>query len=355
MAIFAFVTNYEARAQQGIYHDRHKVLGKNLFSGLGYSYEQGSEIATYPMWGYPILVGLIDSDFWLVAIQVVATLITCVILTWGMFDKPHSWLLLLLFLPVFMFVVVKWADTWYMLALAWLFYAIIHKSWWLAALSGAVAVNMRPDFLFFAVFLLVISLFYQRLRKPTLYAIVGALISLIPWIILTGSPFSTNGGIVAYVSLGQLPNNPWERRFNDVDGYNYVRSFGIEDPTTREGNTILLRAAYENIRDYPLDYVRKFLFNLRRAIFGGVYVGEFSRKLIAAFRIIFLLVSVFFIFITVHQVRTGTLDERTIFSWAFLLFLLFWVSALIYTNRLINPAYFIVVVTIAYATSQETK
>src|SRR5213594_4217329 len=92
-AALAPILNHGHQAEQYIYEHRHKVLGTNLWSGAGYVYAPGGRPATYPIWGYPILVGVVRSDVLLELLQAGASALTCLIVCWRSLDRPRSLLL----------------------------------------------------------------------------------------------------------------------------------------------------------------------------------------------------------------------------------------------------------------------
>lgn len=344
MGVWAGHANIDHRTQQGIFTMRHKILGQNLWSGSGYQYDSTNEFAagdfaTYPIWGYPIIVGLMPSDGALVAAQIMAVIITTIILFWKYLHKVEFWVLSPLILTVFLHASVKWPDTWYVMAIMWLLYAVVRNTGWIAFAAGIVAVNMRSDYLFLACFGLCIGLLMRSSRRIFALALLGAVVSLIPWFYFAHSLTSTNGGLVAFISLGQLPNNPWGIQYADSAGYDYVRSLGEPSAVTKRGNELLLQAAFENIQRHPGAYIEKVWFNLKGALSNGVYTGEFTPVLSRLSPGIFILLIWMLVVITIHQVSAREVNEAVLFGWVVLSFSMVWVSLLQYEPRHLNATY----------------
>ena len=175
------------------------------------------------------------------------------------------------------------------LLLLWL--SLKRGTWWPSVAGGALAgaaLNFRSDFLFLGVFVLVVVAAARALRQhrgsavmPVLVYVVVALCCLIPWGLHykaeTGrfSLSSSHGGMVAYITLGQLPGNPWGIIHNDGDARAVVHAIDPEmAPYSDDGNRVLAARFLENVRSHPGAYARKVARNLTHVFIGGFYNGE---------------------------------------------------------------------------------
>lgn len=320
-AFLALATNTDHQAEQGTYQKFHKPLGVELW-------ENGTYPATYPVWGYPVLVGLIRDDEAVEVLQVSTMLATILVLLWPHLDNPRSLIFAPLSFPVFAHASVKWPDAWYVISLLWLLYAIRSRRYWIAFLAGFVAASMRPDFLPFSVFALLATIIFTSIRKPIFMAFSGALVVLFPWFLITGSPTSTNGGHVLYISLGQLPDNPWHRWYDDRAAIAYLSEQGIDGYLTVETDQALMRAAVLDIWHYPLSYAKKVAHNLRIALIGGSYSGEQLPNFTPA-------ILPFLAFLALRKRK----DPAVQYAIALMVFTLVWVSALQYIDRHMSGVY----------------
>jgi len=124
----------------------------------------------------------------------------------------------------------------------------------------------------------------------------------VPWIVYGLShhghfiPTTTNSGGVLYISLGQLPENMWERKHLDGDAESYVWSVSneqISDPWGYEGGRLLKAQFLKDIQEYPVEFVKKLIFNTGSVIVGGLYTvearyfffeGDVAKRLIKHYR-----------------------------------------------------------------------
>lgn len=364
IGILSVYKNQGQLAEQGIYARHQRVLGNNLWSGLGYRYDPVNHPgepgyteyrATYPLWGYPIIVGLVQNDLAIEIIQVACVIALIFFICRKYLDNILPLILVILMAPVTLHASVKWADSWYVICLLLILFSLIRyteekdKKYLIILLfTGLVGVNFRPDFFYFIIFAFIVGLFICLIRIPISAALLGAVIGILPWLIytwnVTGKPLigSTNGGLVAYISLGQLPDNPWGRTHDDSDGIEYVNNLGEVLALSYDSDIILKKAFIEDVTNEPGAYLRKTLFNLRTAITGGVYAGEGTFP-IDLFSILFfwiligaLITNTYFLF------RYDFPDSGRValyFSWIVLVFSLIWVSLLQYQPRHMNGAY----------------
>jgi len=344
LALLSWRGNADHRSEQGVYRNYHKPLGIALWSGQGYRFPSGDP-ALYPLYGYPIVVGLLRSDALISGSQVLAVAMLCWFLCRRGLSQPFRWLTSIFFLPIFLHASVKWPDAWYVVAMLSLYAAVAHNRWIPALLAGALAAVMRPDFLPFACFALLIAFIAKssRLARIIGIALTGALLALLPWAIFTlretGAPSLTsfNGGMVFYISLGQLPGNPWGREYTDGAAIAMAQAAGFE-PFSPAGQSYLIRQAVADIVAYPRAYVDKVLYNLFRAMTRGVYAE--SPILRFAFNPLAWGGLVIAFFCRLHSRR----DSASLFALILFLFSLAWISLLQYIPRHLNAAYAVMLV-----------
>jgi len=161
----------------------------------------------------------------------------------------------------------------------------------LAVLGGAMfgaCLNVRSELLLWlpAVLAVVVAarwLTGDRVYQPTTVVAfsVTAILLLVPWSLFYRaqaghlSLTSSSGGMVAYISLGQLPDNPWRIRHDDDEAWKVLRARGLNvDPVSDQGDRALRDAFSQAILAEPLAYLRKVAHNARSVWLGGFYVGE---------------------------------------------------------------------------------
>jgi len=109
---------------------------------------------------------------------------------------------------------------------------------------------------------------------------------LIPWMVYThatvGCPLltSTNGGHTLFISLGQLPGNPWGITPMDGDPAMHEtlrRHFGREQSSLiLESDQFLRRRFVELIRAAPFAYAKKCAYSAISVVVEGFYPGVFD-------------------------------------------------------------------------------
>ncbi|MDP8255656.1 MAG: hypothetical protein P9M14_07905 [Candidatus Alcyoniella australis] len=294
-----FFLNKNHLIEQGIYQDRHVALAQNILNGHGYSYRADSnQPAFYPLWGYPLLVmlGLSVGHPGLVLLLIQGLLcIVAIKLFYKLFKLEYRYRHLILLLPFVVIMSAKIPDA---IVDALLFFVFCYgvryiekgslKALIPTALLMGVIGNFRSDYLFVPILILSFSILphfrnYRRRVAILCGAItVATVVLLIPW---SARSFlydgqwrltATNGGLVAYISLGQLPGNPWGIKHVDDDGWRYTARHGVNDPYSTEGEALLKGATIRLIKDHPGAYIIKVGHNLLRSLIGGVYTGEYA-------------------------------------------------------------------------------
>lgn len=306
LSVLIFFLNQQHLLQQGIYRGAFLPLAISLHEGNGYSLHHAP--AFYPMWGYGTLVwmGLQvgNPGLFLLAMQLLLSL-AGIYFFYKLFSLTPSLWHIPFFTPYLAVTSVKWATAIVIVLIIPFAYFLqkylLEKSKKDIVIAGVllgVLLNFRSEFLYFPLFLVLIFLFKElKISRSTIVASilvvsVVAFIVLLPWGLRSKNLdagfrlTSTNGGLVSYISLGQLPNNPWNITTKDTTGYIYVQSKGITDPFSPQGDSVLKAAFYENVKSQPLAFVKKMVKNSTDALLGGVYTGEYSTRLIPEERVI---------------------------------------------------------------------
>ena len=156
-----------------------------------------------------------------------------------------------------------------------------------AGLALAAAAQLRSEALAVAVVLATAACLGrwrggpQWRAGPAVAALALALVAMVPWArhyhAQTGrwSLTSSNGAAVAWMSLGQLPANPWGIRHHNLHASAWVRRRGVtahtfSDPARQEFEAAWLEA----IQAHPGAAARKVAHNLRNVVLGGLFVGD---------------------------------------------------------------------------------
>jgi hypothetical protein len=160
------------------------------------------------------------------------------------------------------------------------------SSWKLAAASGlaaGLATQFRSEALLIGLSLgLGTSLLWHKRRRLAALWLSCMLSCTIPWTLhgytATGvvSPTASNGGMVAYITLGQLDDNPWHIEHRDGAATTAVREvLGPDaDPISPEGDAVLRQLWFSAIREQPGAFARKVLGNTLMVPRGGLWMGE---------------------------------------------------------------------------------
>jgi 4-amino-4-deoxy-L-arabinose transferase-like glycosyltransferase len=254
-------------------------------------------LVTYPVWGYAALLAVFSPSV-LHAIQLIGAAaamgLVWLLLGHRIAARRTLAVLLVLAIPWHALAVSLWspapAALLSLLALLVLGVGLERGNFFACALGGTLlglAANFRSEALALVIAVPVAALLARILRLPwgrPLHASLAALCAMaaiLPWGFhvqrasghwsFTGS----NGGMVALISLGQLPRNPWGIVHHDSFASEWLKRQGHHlDPLSPEGDRIL-RGGFQNaIRAHPAAYASKVVRNLRNALIGGLYVGE---------------------------------------------------------------------------------
>ena len=271
------------------------VVMANYYRGL-----QHLEVLTYPTWGYPFVLLLIRR-YDLVAIPqalLASVAMTALFLRLRSEMQPNRRALAVLFvlaLPWYLLHSVKWplsfAASFSVLGLVVLERALRIHSLRAGAAAGlllGVALYFRSEFLFLPPFLLMVGVLSRVVpRLPTMplppLAACAALawIMLIPWGLhyrqQTGhfSLTASQRGIVAFISLGQLPRNPWGAVYEDEYAYAYLARVAPQLRVNSDtADRVLVDEFKRRVRAEPVAFAAKMVWNGAISLVSGFYGGE---------------------------------------------------------------------------------
>jgi hypothetical protein len=256
------------------------------------------EVLTYPTWGYPFVLWLLPRYSWIVAVQVV---LGAGAMTWAYqrlkLELPAQGRIVtaacLAALPWYALQSVKWplsfAGSFLLLAVLTLDSALRRSRILLGVVAGfllGAVLYFRSEFLLIPLFL---PLFYAvanrrwlRWREAAIFALAGltAFVLLLPWAVhykrQTGrySLTASQKGIVSFISLGQLPGNPWGAEYLDEYAYAYLATHGGKTPNSDLADRILFEEYKRRVAQHPGAFVKKVLWNGGMILAKGFYNPE---------------------------------------------------------------------------------
>lgn len=296
-AVLIFILNLNHLSQQGIYDSNYLKAAENIVAGNGYSISDAVP-ALYPLWGYSIMlvpgVWIGAPGIFILFVQLIMTLIG-ICLFYKIFDLKESIWHILFFVPFIALMSVKWADApaaFFLLLFA--YYSIKYlkiPSWKHLLFSGislGILANLRSEYLYLPIFIMLLAFLHvfksskKHIIILALSSIAAALLLLAPWSLRSVSidgkyrTSGSNGGAVAYITLGQLPGNSWGVVPSDSVFYSFVASKGIADPFSAKGDSLLKSETLRLIESRPAEYLKKCIYNSYKFMSGGLYTGEYS-------------------------------------------------------------------------------
>jgi hypothetical protein len=267
----------------------------NYYRGL-----QHLDVLTYPTWGYPLVLILIRRYDLVVIPQVllasVAMTALCLRLRTELAPNRRAVaVLFLLALPWYLLHSVKWPLS-FAASLSVLGLVVLERALRTHSLGAGVAAGMffgaglyfRSEFLFLPLFLLMVGVLSRvvpklpKLPLPPLAACAAlAWIILIPWGVhyreQTGhfSLTASQGGIVAFISLGQLPRNPWGAVYEDEYAYAYLAQVAPQLlANSHTADRVLIDEFKRRVKAEPMAFAAKMVWNGAISLVSGFYGGE---------------------------------------------------------------------------------
>ena len=286
----------------------YEDFAKFIQSGFSSDFVFSRGAPTFPMWGYGAVLFLTKSKFWIVFWQQLLTIFTIykvqeLFQFFRASDKARLWfrfLILSIGFPWFIFQSHIWPYSFSanLLVLGGVFlikgeFKSDIKYYMLSAFCFGLMLNFRSDYFYYMCFLagvLFIRAGYKKMKfyHVAVWALIGAFM-LVPWGLhtkqKTGSILlsSTNAGHVLFISLGQLPNNPWG--ITPLDGDPLMKSIVQEklqsSTTLNHDADLILKKEWKNrVRQEPLAFVKKVGFSIYATIVRPFTNGEVYKKFI---------------------------------------------------------------------------
>jgi len=298
--IFCSLFNFRSNTQSGLIQT-YLQYANFIRSGFNFSVEP--YLYTFPMWGYGFILSITKSKVLIIILQqllafgVVLFIDTSLLkLNWRISSKILFRFSALTALPWFFFHTVIWpyslGANLLMLGILSLFcYLDSQKIIWLvlSSLSFGLMLNFRSDYLYFVVFLAVLIPTLQWTKYGSIKIIhIIVWIGLIFLLLLPWSQYSklksghrlfktTNKGHFLFISLGQLPNNPWNITPLDKDSIMLqlvMDNLGQKNTMDYRADTFLTKEWLNLIKDNPKGFAKKCLANFSKLNESPFYEGE---------------------------------------------------------------------------------
>lgn len=344
-----FYFNYYALNQQYIFSNpQEQIIGTNFgkliaddiikYKRYVYSFMEGSRPSFYPLWGYPLLtligVKLGNYRLFISVFQAILAL-HGIWIFYKLFDIKERLYHILLFIPFFGILSVKWPDgiVCYLMLLTLFFISeyLRQKGWRNLLYTGVVLgimANFRPDYFYLPLFFLFflpflnknLKISYKLLSTSIILVFLIQIVFLLPWVIRSirfdGKIrlSAANGGGTLYTSLGEWPNNPWGLIGDDDDAWKFAQThdkYGniVEKqmvdlsannanltqgsdiaaayklyghtyrvnfyPFGSEGDDLLRREAIRLIKQHPGAFLKKIAHHFFMIFRDGLYTNEF--------------------------------------------------------------------------------
>jgi len=276
-------------------------------SGFSSNFDFAMNNPTFPMWGYGLIFLITQSKYIIILFQLL--LMAFVVYKWDNYlgerlgHRKIFRLLILMGACYIMFNVPLWpysiSCSLIMLSIYYLFKTHEDFKWktilYSAVLLG-VALNMRSDYFYFALTLPVLILLFKLFSdskipyKAALIYYPLLLICLIPWMMHTNRitdqmiPTSTNSGHVMFISLGQMPNNPWKIIPSDGDPRMkqiVKENLGQTNTLDYKANKVLKDAFIAEVKKHPGAYLKKCFYNLYYTAVRPFSNGEIEPRFIS--------------------------------------------------------------------------
>lgn len=299
--------NRDALGMQGVLGD-YVCFRSAIVAGLDPAANH-CQSPTFPMWGYGWLLAVTQNELAILFFQVVlataaAWLFVHVLGRLGILGPVAIRAVkaaLLVSIPWYAANGLRWpyseAASLLLASIAVLLLALAddrlrYRLFLVSGLLFGIALNFRSDFvaLPFLVAIVAVAIGRRRveLAKRLVVWIALAFVTLVPWafyahratghLLLT----STNSGHVLYISLGQLPGNPWGITPSDGDPRMHreldAHFGGRPSSLTYDADRYLRSRFFHLVRQHPLAWLHKDAYNAGQTLVDGFYDGEFIQE-----------------------------------------------------------------------------
>lgn len=278
------------------------------------SADRNTEYPLYPLWGYPLLLRLFQNYKNIIYLQAIAGGLALfyfyTVIENSLFSKAKKriWVVLVLTaLPYYSILSVKWPAafqlTFLLSSTATLYVAYKKERIRYAIIAGilqGLACNLRSEYMYYPVFLLIVVLLMQfvrgieRNRKYVKGILIYCALSYVLMIPLgleryyrTGTYNIKTGNsdfINLYFSIGQYSRNALGLQFEDVWVEDYLHEnikadYDPDIPLHMQtvANEYCRRQYFLYLRSNPINYAGKILHNLKSVLIGGFYCGQLEK------------------------------------------------------------------------------
>lgn len=273
--------------------------------------ERTTEYPLYPLWGYPLLLGLFQNYRNIIYVQALtgslALFCFYTVISKNLFSRTRKriWLgLVLTALPYYSLLSVKWPAAFqlsFLLASTSTIIIAFRKDRMryavIAGILQGLACNFRSEYLYYPVFILILILVFKimgvidskkSIFKQILIYCVFSYVMMIPlgieryyrtgtYNIKTGNSDFVN----LFFSIGQYSNNSLGLRFEDgwIEDYLHENIQENYDSTTplhmqAVANEFCKERYILYVKSEPANYAGKILHNLKSILIGGFYCGQ---------------------------------------------------------------------------------
>ena len=296
--------NYNANLMSGLiplYLDFAQFFSSNFDLNLVFN----SNNYTFPMWGYGFILLALKEKFIIIFFQQLLTFFTIILLDnllikESLLKQKIIFRFLILLIPhwyLFQTSVWPYSINSNLLVISSIYlvkYMISYNLKYLciSAVIFGISLNLRSDYYYFQIFIVLILFFNILKGKRSIIHILIYIfilnILLLPWGIYTYKKTnhylqtSTNAGHVFYISLGQLPNNLWKITAKDEDSSmksileKRLNSKNVNS-LSYESNIYLMNEWKKNVFKNPLEYIKKCGFNIFQLFTTPFYSGSIEK------------------------------------------------------------------------------
>ena len=299
--------NLDAQGMQGVYPD-YVCFRSAIVAGLDPAANHCPS-PTFPMWGYGWLLVATRTEYALLLFQIALAVGAAWLFLRALEQAEVTPMrttrlvkaLLVVSVPWYAANALRWpyaeAASLLLVSIAVLALALArgdyrYRAYALSGLLFGTALNFRSDFIGLPIVIAVLVVAFGRRRlavaKRLGVWIAVLLVTLVPWVVYahraTGHVLltSTNSGHVLYISLGQLPGNPWGITPYDGDPrmHRELRAhFGSDVSSLTYASDRFLRSRFFHlVRQHPGAWLRKDVHNAEHTFTDGFYDGEFIQQ-----------------------------------------------------------------------------
>jgi hypothetical protein len=302
LAVWACLSWYLQFEQTGL-HKRDLDFAKAIYSG------HLIETPAYPMWGYPLLLGLVDNGVivlqWAVLVCLLPAISSQVM---PYFQSRHSRLsetgltilMSICLIPWFYLTLCYNSSATLSLMLMAAYVTLLRfdsephrlRVLGIAGLFLGLAYNFRTEALIVTIAIIAVmgmSFIYRGLSWNRIRAIglLGGIfaIGVVPYLIYTkmtvGTPLlsTTNGGAVLYDQLGILPNNPWNIEPTDEFAEQEAKSFTDQGAWSLVADREFKKRFFSAIAAHPKAFLMRAISGIKENVTMGLMLPRMEEIL----------------------------------------------------------------------------